>query len=473
MYLHLAGSSLSSVGALSAPPKALLRHFSCGAAQLAAVRAIVGPAVTADQLRASLQAALVDAVTWTSRAAYLLRRTERSKGDTARLFEESFGTRFSHIPSWRPAGQTWDRGDVVRARLLFITKLLAGGSIHFFCWGSPAFCPECTTVPPNYYACSSWGKKYVICLGKAFWDDWKAGRTDSMASTLVHESLHIYFGQLIAHGEKGRYGDTSCYQRFVLLMAGRPLPDRFKTRCAPKPPVGDFPPPPPGIRYASAAPAGPSVSGLGWINTGIDVPMRHIECSSASVQKIIDIGPFASREEALERLTMDIGHAAFVAHNSATALAAREEKAITAFKETFGVDPFRTDLPAGRWTGGKIVQARFAGAFKLLNSGAILYSCWGLPRKAGGPESNPNYTIKVKPNNYWMALGRKYWEESDNDVRAAMCLSAALRIAYGEWVKEGLLNRQANQVTCYIKFGFRLLDADLPAFVANTCPVMT
>lgn len=461
------------LGSLAAPPKVLLRHFSCGPGQLTSVRALVGPAVTTDQLRAAVQTTLVQAVAWLDQAVLALRRAERGKGDTGQLFEEAFGTSLNFVPSWRPAGQKWDRGDVVRARLAFAMKILAGGSIRFFCWGSQAFCPECSSDPSTYYACSSWGKKLVICLGKGFWDDWKAGRTDSMVATLIHESLHIYFGRLVGHGEKGRYGNVSCFLRFVLGLARRTLPDRVATNCPPVRPVGDFPLPPPGIRYASVTPARSNLSGLGWINTGIDVPMRHIECSSASVQKIIDIGPFISRAEAIERLTMDIGHAAFVAHNSATALAAREEKTITAFKETFAVDPFRTDLPAGRWTGGRIVQARFAGAFKLLNSGAILYSCWGLPRKAGGPEANPNYTIKVKPNNYWMALGRKYWEESDNDVRTAMCLSAALRIAYGEWVKEGLLNRQANQVTCYIKFGFKLLDADLPAFVANTCPVMT
>jgi hypothetical protein len=61
-----------------------------------------------------------------------------------------------------------------------------------------------------------------------------------MASTLIHEALHIYFEGLVMHGERGgRYGNANCYERFVMTFNGlRVHPDtdaacsRFPERCA-------------------------------------------------------------------------------------------------------------------------------------------------------------------------------------------------------------------------------------------------
>jgi hypothetical protein len=55
----------------------------------------------------------------------------------------------------------------------------------------------------------------------------------SMAATLLHEALHLYFGHLIEHQERERYGNVNCYVRFALRSAGRPLPPRIRTRCPP------------------------------------------------------------------------------------------------------------------------------------------------------------------------------------------------------------------------------------------------
>ena len=248
MYMQTLGCSRVGLGV---PPTAdvLLRHFACGPTELAAVRGVVGNAVSADQLRAAVRDSLVNAVTWARAAAAALSRSERDKGNTPFLFEEAFGTTAAQVPSWRPPGQTWNLGDVVRARLLFAAQLLAGGSIHFFCWGDTRFCPECSDDPATYFACSSWGKRYVVCLGRGFWRDWRAGLRESMAATMLHEALHIYFSRLVAHGETGRYGDANCYARFALRSAKVNVPARVRNRCAALHPVGDFPAPAPGARH--------------------------------------------------------------------------------------------------------------------------------------------------------------------------------------------------------------------------------
>jgi hypothetical protein len=121
----------------------------------------------------------------------------------------------------------------VAIRLNAVAKILGGGWIRYFCWGDPSHCSECTSKPPTYFACSSWGKRYVICLGQAFWRAWQGRDTATMASTLVHEALHIYFGRLIAHREKGRYGNADCYERFVIRMNDQFLHAATASACAP------------------------------------------------------------------------------------------------------------------------------------------------------------------------------------------------------------------------------------------------
>jgi hypothetical protein len=123
-------------------------------------------------------------------------------------------------------------GDLVTIRLRRAAEILDGGWIRYYCWGSPKYCTECRRQPPTYFACSSWGKRYVICLGTGFWKAWRDRDEAKTASTLVHEALHIYFGSLIAHGEKGRYGNANCYQRFVLLINDQFLHPVTAAACA-------------------------------------------------------------------------------------------------------------------------------------------------------------------------------------------------------------------------------------------------
>lgn len=211
-----------------------VRHFTCSDADIASVGGVgvVGRAVTGNELRAALEDAVGSALAAIRAAADALRRSRRTQA-VRDLFCEAFGVLPKSVPSWRPAGKTWDRGAVVRARFRYAAKLLDSGVIRYFCWGSAAHCPECTDAPDTYFACSSFGKRYVICLGAAFWRAFRDGDQATMASTLLHEALHIYFGTLIAHGGRGgRFDNANCYERFVVLFNGLLLHPATDTACA-------------------------------------------------------------------------------------------------------------------------------------------------------------------------------------------------------------------------------------------------
>ena len=83
--------------------------------------------------------------------------------------------------------------------------------------GKPEVFSGMPVAAPDVFCLFELGKRYVICLGTAFWRSVaEPRRSHDDNLTLVHEALHIYFGSLIAHGEKGRYGNANCYERFVM-----------------------------------------------------------------------------------------------------------------------------------------------------------------------------------------------------------------------------------------------------------------
>jgi hypothetical protein len=210
---------------------ARVAHFNCTAADRAQIQALLGTSVNVAALRNAVRSAATNAAMWGRRSAAALDRTPRSS--TVRgHFRQAFGTTPEFVPRWRPSNARWrDRGALTAIRLRNAATILQGGSIRYFCWGRPEYCNECTSSPPTYYACSSWGHHYVICLGEEFLRDWRAGRRVSMGSTLLHEALHIYFGNLIEHQERERYGNVNCYVRFALRANGQPLPTRIASRC--------------------------------------------------------------------------------------------------------------------------------------------------------------------------------------------------------------------------------------------------
>ena len=226
------GSGISKPVKSAGPPKRV-RHFICDSADHTKVESLLSMSVSDATLVSTVESALAVGISWIYNAIGLLRVSPRSAATTA-LFRAAFAQNPDWNPTWKDKTMKWvDWGDLVATRLEKAAFILNGGDIKYFCYGSPKHCSECTAVPPNYYACSSWKGKYVMCLGEGFWRDWKNGDQNSMISTLIHESLHIYFNKTVAHD--GRSKNVSCYLRFVALANKSPLPSRIATRCPASP----------------------------------------------------------------------------------------------------------------------------------------------------------------------------------------------------------------------------------------------
>jgi hypothetical protein len=193
--------------------------FNCSAAERSQIRAFLRISVSVATLRAALESAAGRAVSLAMRAANALDKSRRN-ATTRRIFCEAFGVTPEFVPPWRASLRgvvRWrDLGELVAIRLRDVAKILDGGCIHYFCWGSPAHCPECTGSPTAYFACSSFRGRYIICLGGLFWRAWRSGDTVTTSSTLLHEALHIYFGRTVS--DRGRSGNANCYERFAVRL---------------------------------------------------------------------------------------------------------------------------------------------------------------------------------------------------------------------------------------------------------------
>ena len=223
---------------LAAPPKLRLSHFICNDADLSEVIRVLGKRVTIDALESALKSVLEDAVSWLSFAAGALRKSRPNHaisfaGTTWQFFHEAFGTFPSVIPSWRPAGKTWDRGDVVRTRLKRAAEILAGGSIKFYCWG-PHSRPGLAWKPTLFYKYAA--QKKAVYIGPAFWKAWKSDDNLSMGSTLLMSALAINYNKIKNSSTGGRYRNAHCYARFVQRVNNLlNLPDWVKKSCSPAP----------------------------------------------------------------------------------------------------------------------------------------------------------------------------------------------------------------------------------------------
>jgi hypothetical protein len=199
------------------------RLFSCTDAERSQVRAVVGRPVTSLQLRTAVRTAIAQAVREARASARALRARPRT-AHTTQAFRSVFNVPPTFTPSWRPANASWrDHGDLVALRLERAANILTGGHMRFFCWGSVAHCPECTRPPTTYRACSSYRGRYHICLGSEWWRWWRVGRRGFMASTLLHEALHIYFRLEHHRAAIGRpsVNNVYCYDTLVALLHRR------------------------------------------------------------------------------------------------------------------------------------------------------------------------------------------------------------------------------------------------------------
>lgn len=222
--------------------KRRVNYLECPSGDLTNVQNQIGMSLTQEDLKIMLSFISEISVYWINQAIGKLRQSPRGLF-TRMNFHEAFAAFPEWVPDWRPSDARWtDFGELIATRLESASRILSGGWIQFYCLGSPDHCPEYTRNPPTYYACSSFRGAYKICLGNGFWNDFAAGNIHSLASNLLHEALHIYFGTTVSHS--GRSGNASCYQRFIAAANGIEQLPRIETRCpASPPPIGDFPTP--------------------------------------------------------------------------------------------------------------------------------------------------------------------------------------------------------------------------------------
>lgn len=226
---------------------------------------------------------------------------------------------------------------------------------------------------------------------------------------------------------------------------------------------------------------GPPRQSIVSVAFGEEVPIRRFECSAEAILRIQAVtGIVKTREELLESVRFQAGNAAGVAAKVASRLQVPDSTLASVFHNAFGVthDSVPSWARPGGWNHGRIVRQRFLGARRLLKSGSLLYSCWGRPRRAGGPETNPDYLVLALPRQYWIALGRRYWEADRNvdvDTTTHAFLFAALRAYYGPLLSDAPplqapLVRMLGNIHCYIQFVVDLLNAKLPDWVQANCP---
>jgi hypothetical protein len=213
---------------------------------------------------------------------------------------------------------------------------------------------------------------------------------------------------------------------------------------------------------------------------GEDVPIRRFECPAEALLRIKTVtGITMTRAEVLDSVRLQAGNAAGVAAKTASRLASPDATTVAAFENTFRVKHDSSwRAPAAGWSHSRIVRQRFLGAHRLLKSGALLYSCWGRPRVARGPETSPDYLALAQPGQYWIALGRRYWEanrDGDVDTTTHAFLFAALRAYYGPLLSDAPATlvppvRMLGNIHCYIQFVANMFNAKLPNWVADNCP---
>ncbi len=220
----------------AAAPRVYVKDFSGPAAECA--RALRRAGKTRAQALAIINAQIGVAIKLLRKAAAGLKRDSRTQA-TKDLFLKIFRVRPEFVPTWlKTTDSIKDRGDVVRIRCARVADLLASGNIRFFCEINAANCPDCGgEAIKGAHACSSFGNDRVICLGLAFWDDMRGGRTKSNLSTLMHEPFHIYFGRYVtehvsaSRPKPGKFGGVNCLLRFVFEANSRIAPPRVNSAC--------------------------------------------------------------------------------------------------------------------------------------------------------------------------------------------------------------------------------------------------
>lgn len=287
MYLAARPLGLGQPGPAPAPAKpakvrlgpTYIEHptkLTCTAAQLQAIEAILGRKVDVAALRAELETLAHTAARLASQAAMSLDRDARTSA-TVELFKGAFGVPPNNVPSWRPAGQHWDRGDVVRRRLIDSARLLYGGHIRWRCANlNKANCWDA-------FSCQS-PNRFSASLGRKFWEAVRDKNAVNTAGVLLASALFTAFGPLIGPGSAKRFTTIGCYLRFLFRANGLTLTPEVERLCT-------SPPSAPAAPGGAAAPSGTPAPGGPRLPTpreaAEDWVRRHPRTIDDEIQRMI------------------------------------------------------------------------------------------------------------------------------------------------------------------------------------------
>ena len=215
MYYTAINGHSGAIGQLAQPTTLtapIVRHFTCSAEKMAEIERLIGQSFTEQQVRETITAAAGEGAMIATQAAAKL-RSSAAPATLESLFLDCFGVGRKHVPSWRPAGQSWNVGGVVRTRFERAARTLTDGYVHYSCHEAKANAVKLAAG------------KYRIGLGPDFWKEWKNGSISSPPSFLLGAALIIYFGPMMT-GRIGAPKTVSVYSylRFALTLAGLELP---------------------------------------------------------------------------------------------------------------------------------------------------------------------------------------------------------------------------------------------------------
>jgi hypothetical protein len=104
-----------------------------------------------------------------------------------------------------------------------------------------------------------------------------------MATTMLHECLHIFFNTIRHKLEKWAYNTASCYERYVLLCSGLPVPPDVDGPCPSKAPAAPI--------ASEGKTRAPALAGTGFSGFGQPKDTSDIGRSIEAITKALQLNP--------------------------------------------------------------------------------------------------------------------------------------------------------------------------------------
>jgi hypothetical protein len=202
-------------------------------------------------------------------------------------------------------------------------------------------------------------------------------------------------------------------------------------------------------------------------------PLRRIRCTAAELEKVNQIlGKTHSADEIQSLIQRAVDGGILLGRGAAVPVVGQRAKL---FESVFGVAPSWHPAGAG-WVLGGVVKKRFEMAAKLLSSGTLWFSCFGLPwRDVFRGVDDPNdYILNAAGGIYRVGLGKRFWDavrDGDTETAESAMLGAGLRVAFGKLIQFGSPRHTKNNGYCYMRYALHLAGRTIPVWLGNKCPI--